>query len=186
MSRRLLFIFLFLLYVGVTPGAPQKNIHPENQDNCRCGPRETCWPSDEDWKAFNETIQGNLLQIRPVGYVCHGESFEKKACDEVRSRANDSIWRGSEPGGLFGSIPGIKVNEFQGRCNTPTGKVGRNMVSIAMLMTTTTTTPESPRVDRAASHFIRPWSIVPNRFRQQYGLRGTDDCVLSSRIPVMI
>ncbi|RAL08528.1 FAD-binding domain-containing protein [Aspergillus homomorphus CBS 101889] len=40
--------------------------------NCRCLPHDPCWPSTHEWNLFNATVNGHLIQIRPVGSVCHG------------------------------------------------------------------------------------------------------------------
>ncbi|KAJ0423136.1 hypothetical protein BJY00DRAFT_299751 [Aspergillus carlsbadensis] len=86
-----LILFLALAIPATLSGPPEQ---------CRCKPGETCWPSDDDWRALNETLQGVLVRVRPVGHVCHGTSFNLHACEQVRSASNNSIWRGIQPGAL--------------------------------------------------------------------------------------
>nr|A8C7R9.1 RecName: Full=FAD-linked oxidoreductase easE; AltName: Full=Chanoclavine I synthase; AltName: Full=Ergot alkaloid synthesis protein E; Flags: Precursor [Claviceps fusiformis]ABV57823.1 oxidoreductase [Claviceps fusiformis] len=64
---------------------------------CRCRPWETCWPSVADWSALNESMQGNLIRIRPVASVCHGSEYEAAACANVSNMVVDSGWRASNP-----------------------------------------------------------------------------------------
>lgn len=67
---------------------------------CRCRPWEACWPSETEWTSLNRSIDGNLVRLRPVGYVCHDPTFDPAACAEVRNQALDSGWRASQPGAL--------------------------------------------------------------------------------------
>jgi hypothetical protein len=66
--------------------------------SCRCRPWEACWPSEAEWVSFNESIGGNLVNLRPVGYVCHDPTFDPVACNTLRSLELDSGWRASQPG----------------------------------------------------------------------------------------
>nr|AFO67564.1 chanoclavine-I synthase oxidoreductase protein [Epichloe inebrians] len=68
--------------------------------HCRCRPWEPCWPSAAHWKAFNESIQGNLVRIRPVASVCHTLEYDAVACANLSSLVVDSGWRASNPSTL--------------------------------------------------------------------------------------
>lgn len=65
---------------------------------CRCLPHESCWPSTSEWNLFNESINGHLIHLRPVGATCHGAEFNQDICSYVKSQANNSVWRASDPG----------------------------------------------------------------------------------------
>ncbi|KAL4912944.1 hypothetical protein BDW62DRAFT_215957 [Aspergillus aurantiobrunneus] len=67
---------------------------------CRCLPSDHCWPSTHEWDTFNRTVNGHLLQVKPVGSVCHGKEFDQVGCDDVKANTHDSVWRISEPGAL--------------------------------------------------------------------------------------
>ncbi|OJJ05795.1 hypothetical protein ASPVEDRAFT_87129 [Aspergillus versicolor CBS 583.65] len=68
--------------------------------SCRCLPHEPCWPSTNEWNIFNESINGHLVHLRPVGAICHGKEFDQDACNFVQENANNSVWRASEPATL--------------------------------------------------------------------------------------
>ncbi|KAJ5820416.1 hypothetical protein N7474_006007 [Penicillium riverlandense] len=90
MSNRL---FYFLLLPLVAIAVP--SVH-----NCRCLPNQSCWPSDHEWAALNNTLQGNLVAVRPVAAVCHEGDFDATACSAVQAQWANSTWRASEPGAV--------------------------------------------------------------------------------------
>ncbi|KAK2762248.1 hypothetical protein FQN54_001258 [Arachnomyces sp. PD_36] len=67
---------------------------------CRCRPHEPCWPSGHQWQALNNSIDGNLQAIRPVGSVCHDPTYDHEACQEAMAMTHDSEWRSSQPGAV--------------------------------------------------------------------------------------
>ncbi|KAJ5612346.1 hypothetical protein N7510_005540 [Penicillium lagena] len=83
----LLLLPLLILAVSSTP-------------HCRCLSYQSCWPSDNEWAALNDTIQGNLVAVRPVAAVCHKGDFDAKACSIVQKEWANSTWRASEPGAV--------------------------------------------------------------------------------------
>lgn len=70
----------------------------EEDAQCRCRPNDPCWPSPADWDALNGSIHGNLVRVRPVGYVCHEPTYNKIACEHVSAMSPSGVWRASEPG----------------------------------------------------------------------------------------
>lgn len=57
-----------------------------NQD-CKCFPGDKCWPSPQEWAAFNATVGGRLVATVPLGAPCHDDTFttyNKAACDNVK------------------------------------------------------------------------------------------------------
>lgn len=57
----------------------------EFQVQCRCFPGDTCWPTEEDWHAFNRSVQGRLIRTIPIGSVCHGDTFDADQCDQLQA-----------------------------------------------------------------------------------------------------
>ncbi|PLN85699.1 hypothetical protein BDW42DRAFT_160435 [Aspergillus taichungensis] len=72
----------------------------ESDAQCRCRPNDPCWPSLADWNTLNSSIHGNLVRVRPVGYVCHEPTYDKTACDYVSAMSPSGAWRAGEPGAL--------------------------------------------------------------------------------------
>ncbi|KAK2751088.1 hypothetical protein FQN57_000163 [Myotisia sp. PD_48] len=54
-----------------------------NDIRCRCRPTEPCWPTEPQWNAFNRSVSGNLLAVKPVGAVCHDPTYNEPACWDV-------------------------------------------------------------------------------------------------------
>lgn len=71
---------------------------PGGGGRCRCQPGEPCWPSLEEWQAFNTSIQGNLVEVQPIGSVCHEPTYDKASCERVSTLSSNSTWRASQPG----------------------------------------------------------------------------------------
>ena len=57
--------------------------------DCRCRPHQDCWPSQEEWKALNGSINGNLVAGKPAADVCYEADFDSTAC----SRAVGKLWK---------------------------------------------------------------------------------------------
>jgi hypothetical protein len=57
---------------------------PNNGTNtCRCYPTDACWPTAEEWAAFNTTVGGRLVATVPIASVCHYDIFtdyDAEAC----------------------------------------------------------------------------------------------------------
>ncbi|OJD15980.1 hypothetical protein AJ78_03812 [Emergomyces pasteurianus Ep9510] len=71
-----------------------------NHHSCRCKPDDPCWPSPHQWKRLNESVQGNLVTVRPVGNVCHAPNFDPEACAKTNNIATNSVWRAEQPGAV--------------------------------------------------------------------------------------
>ncbi|KAJ5720244.1 FAD-binding type 2 [Penicillium malachiteum] len=70
-----------------------------NQETlCRCRPGDDCWPSKATWDQLNETIGGNLAQLRPVGAVCHEADYIESACNDLIQNYRNTTWRVENPG----------------------------------------------------------------------------------------
>lgn len=67
---------------------------------CRCTSQDRCWPSANKWKALNESIDGNLVAVKPVGHVCHDPTFDQAACANITALQQSSVWRSQQPGAV--------------------------------------------------------------------------------------
>jgi hypothetical protein len=56
---------------------------------CRCLPEDDCWPSKSIWDSFNSTVNGALVQVTPIGAVCHDPTYDGAACAELRASWDD-------------------------------------------------------------------------------------------------
>ncbi|KAK1140587.1 hypothetical protein N8T08_010224 [Aspergillus melleus] len=65
---------------------------------CRCRPHEPCWPSPAEWQALNTSLHGNVVDVRPIGHVCHGDTYDPVACGQVVKLSSNGTWRASQPG----------------------------------------------------------------------------------------
>lgn len=55
---------------------------------CRCMPRESCWPGDDEWTKFNNTVGGRLIATVPIASVCHVDSltsYNESQCAQLVS-----------------------------------------------------------------------------------------------------
>ena len=83
---------------------------------CRCLPTEPCWPSDAEWQSLNETVNGHVTRVTPLGAVCHDTSYDEDACNELlRGGAYNSSLRAEDPG-MYDTPPslGERTNTVEG------------------------------------------------------------------------
>ncbi|KAL3481064.1 FAD-binding domain-containing protein [Aspergillus californicus] len=93
---RLPVLLLMLMGITIAISTPQSR-----SPDCRCRPSDSCWPSVRQWEAFNKTINGNLLHLRPIGSVCHGADANQGRCEDAMTNSNSTIWRIAQPGALL-------------------------------------------------------------------------------------
>ncbi|KAJ5727594.1 hypothetical protein N7493_005414 [Penicillium malachiteum] len=86
-------LLLSSILPALAVGAPQST-------RCRCLPTESCWPSQQEWMSLNDTLNHNLVAVRPVASVCSPQEFNSAACENVTSLWTDSVWRSSQPGAI--------------------------------------------------------------------------------------
>lgn len=49
--------------------------------SCKVFPGDADWPSDSQWSAFNETVEGALIKSVPHASVCYeGPLYDEAAC----------------------------------------------------------------------------------------------------------
>ncbi|KAF2679793.1 FAD binding domain-containing protein [Lentithecium fluviatile CBS 122367] len=70
-----------------------------SSSNCKCTPRDTCWPSDKDWASLNKTLSGALIKGVPPASVCFPDqpNYGEEACAFVRSQWFNSTWHAVQP-----------------------------------------------------------------------------------------
>lgn len=88
--------------LGVASAGPSRG-------RCRCLPSDGCWPGPDQWQALNSSLEGDLVAVKPVDFVCHEPTFDEQACQAVTAMNNDSLWRSGQPGAVqhqnWGSWP---------------------------------------------------------------------------------
>ncbi|EME82358.1 uncharacterized protein MYCFIDRAFT_175896 [Pseudocercospora fijiensis CIRAD86] len=75
-SMVMLFASLFQLIFASSPSEPR----------CRCFPGDTCWPSAQDWSAFNTSVAGKLVPTIPLAAPCHESPFGAYNATALRAR----------------------------------------------------------------------------------------------------
>ncbi|KAJ5336689.1 hypothetical protein MYU51_005755 [Penicillium brevicompactum] len=86
-------LFSITLFASLVIAAPETG-------RCRCRPHNDCWPAQQEWSSLNDTIQGNLVAVRPVASVCHWTEFDEAACKATTEQWHDSLWRAAQPGAV--------------------------------------------------------------------------------------
>lgn len=61
-----------------------------SDQECRCFPGDECWPSQNTWETFNETVKGHLIDTTPIGSVCHGSAFDLELCSALRTNYHNA------------------------------------------------------------------------------------------------
>ncbi|OAT10282.1 hypothetical protein BDBG_17341 [Blastomyces gilchristii SLH14081] len=93
--RKLLHVATTLILTGL-PTA----LSGRNHASYRCQPEDPCWPSPRKWKRLNESVEGNLVAVRPVGSVCHDPTYDLEACVNTKNISHNSFWRAEQPGAV--------------------------------------------------------------------------------------
>ncbi|KAL4989598.1 hypothetical protein BDW68DRAFT_195699 [Aspergillus falconensis] len=91
----ILSFLLLCISIKTTISAPNRP-----GQKCRCLPQDPCWPSAQSWNAFNHSVNGHLISLRPVGAVCHGREFNEAGCAVAKESTYNPEWRASQPGAL--------------------------------------------------------------------------------------
>lgn len=84
-----------LVSILVVAFAVKLGIDNRAATQCRSIPGDEAWPTREDWRLLNQTVDGKLVATIPIAAVCHhsastddiGEhsTFDQEACDALRS-----------------------------------------------------------------------------------------------------
>jgi hypothetical protein len=51
---------------------------------CRCFPGDACWPAEDVWTKFNQSIDGRLVKTVPLGQPCHAPNYDAAECATLR------------------------------------------------------------------------------------------------------
>ncbi|KAH8646888.1 hypothetical protein BX600DRAFT_518908 [Xylariales sp. PMI_506] len=67
--------------------------------NCKCAPGDSCWPSDGDFEALNQTVSGQLIRGVPPASVCYQDQpdYDESACQTVATSWFESTFHASDP-----------------------------------------------------------------------------------------
>lgn len=53
---------------------------------CKCIPGDDCWPTAQEWEAFNATVSGKLVTPRQLASACHNPDYDEATCQYVREQ----------------------------------------------------------------------------------------------------
>jgi hypothetical protein len=76
--------FLVLASVSLLPLAVATAATKDK--TCKCFPGDACWPSEQEWNAFNATVGGRLIKTIPLGSPCHDPNYDEALCEELASQ----------------------------------------------------------------------------------------------------
>ncbi|KAL9037539.1 MAG: hypothetical protein Q9180_003661 [Flavoplaca navasiana] len=82
--KLLVFAGIFLLPLAIATAVTKPK-------SCKCLPGDACWPSEQEWNAFNVTVGGNLIKTVPLGSPCHDPNYNETLCNELASQWNNSL-----------------------------------------------------------------------------------------------
>ncbi|PIG82789.1 FAD binding domain protein [Aspergillus arachidicola] len=57
--------------------------------NCRCFPGDPCWPAQDVWAKFNESVDGRLVATVPLGTPCHDPNYNAAECQKLSEQWTD-------------------------------------------------------------------------------------------------
>ncbi|KXS93458.1 hypothetical protein AC579_3495 [Pseudocercospora musae] len=63
------------LVLTVLPQQTRLGLSIPGVETCRCFPGDDCWPTLQEWAAFNQSVNGNLIATTPLGAPCHDSPF---------------------------------------------------------------------------------------------------------------
>ncbi|XXG95857.1 hypothetical protein Hte_002128 [Hypoxylon texense] len=72
------------------PGQQPPPQQQQQQQHCRCFPGDACWPTPDEWSAFNATVGGRLVATVPIAAPCHRSGLA--AYDAAACRALRDVW----------------------------------------------------------------------------------------------
>ncbi|KAL2839847.1 hypothetical protein BJX68DRAFT_279296 [Aspergillus pseudodeflectus] len=88
------------LYVLIALGlGSQLTTAASSVPNCKCSPSDACWPSADEWAAFNKTLSGRLLKAVPPAAVCYKseDNYNATECQAIVNAWTTSPFHSSNP-----------------------------------------------------------------------------------------
>ena len=82
----ILFLVSRLAVRGAVAGVPY----------CLAG--DSCFPSDQTWTDFNETVGGKLIKVEPYGKACYAATYDAEQCKFLAENKGVNAWRAQQPG----------------------------------------------------------------------------------------
>ncbi|CAF0958616.1 unnamed protein product [Adineta ricciae] len=68
---------------------------------CRClSYDKSCWPNSSAWQTFNESVNGQLVSVRPSAAPCNSNPLNVEACTTARQQWRNAVWRSDQPGAM--------------------------------------------------------------------------------------
>ncbi|KAI5309824.1 hypothetical protein KEM55_002327 [Ascosphaera atra] len=66
--------------------------------NCKCTPKDPCWPSPSKWNALNATVHGKLVRNEPLAKPCYqGPGYDAEQCQNVAANWTENQWIAESP-----------------------------------------------------------------------------------------
>ncbi|KAJ3183355.1 hypothetical protein HDU85_002381 [Gaertneriomyces sp. JEL0708] len=84
---------------------------------CKCTATDACWPNQQKWNQFSQTVGGRLVSPKPSAWVCYDPDAPAGACQEYRDKYFDSRYRASNPGMMQNWF--YEESGDNGRCPLP-------------------------------------------------------------------
>ena len=75
----------FIILLGLVTAGPMGQ-------GCKCGPKDSCWPSKQDWVILNSTVGGRLIKTVPIGAVCRDSFDGVSYYDAAKCTALKASW----------------------------------------------------------------------------------------------
>lgn len=65
---------------------PQVPQSPNDNSDCKCFPGDACWPTQEEWSALNDTVDGRLVATVPLASPCYKSwgNHDEDVCDKLQ------------------------------------------------------------------------------------------------------
>ena len=88
---------IMLLQLGILIGLLGFVATGPVSQRCKCGPKDSCWPSKQDWEKLNSTVGGRLIKTVPIGAVCRNSFDNVSYYDAAKCAALKADWTLVDP-----------------------------------------------------------------------------------------
>ncbi|TVY64367.1 FAD-linked oxidoreductase hmp9 [Lachnellula suecica] len=101
MSQRFIVLFLSVLTSSIVSLGYTQDHSPRDNSfdlGCKCGPRDECWPTFEEWGALNSSVSGKLIQNSPPAISCYpGPQQNDATCAAITTELTNSTFVANDP-----------------------------------------------------------------------------------------